>query len=69
MVIPSGLILDPEFPFMGATTPDGLVYCKCCEGRVLEIKCPFSCKNKSFSEAVIGNSSFLADDGDSLALK
>ena len=28
MVIQYGLILDPEFPFMGAT-PDGLVNCKC----------------------------------------
>ena len=61
--------MDPEFPFIGAT-PDGLVYCKCCEGRVLEIKCPFSCRNKTFSEAVLDNSSFfLADDGGSLALK
>jgi len=69
IVIQCGLILDPEFPFMGVT-PDGLVYCKCCEDRVLEIKCPFSCKNKTFSEVVIDNSSFfLADDGGSLALK
>jgi len=34
MVIQCGLILDPEFLFIGAT-PDGLVYCKCWEGRVL----------------------------------
>ncbi|XP_065894857.1 uncharacterized protein [Dysidea avara] len=69
MVIQCGLILDPEFPFLGAT-PDGLVYCKCCESRVLEIKCPFSCKNKAFSEAILDNSSFfLEDDNGRLALK
>ena len=69
MVIQCGLILDPEFPFLGAT-PDGLVYCKCCESRVLEIKCPFSCKNKAFSEAILDNSSFfLEDDNGGLALK
>ena len=37
MVIQCGLILDPEFPFMDAT-PDGIVYCKCCESCVLEIE-------------------------------
>jgi len=69
MVIQCGLILNPEFPFIGAT-PDGLVFCKCCEGCVLEIKCTFSCRPKTFSEAVLDNSSFfLADDGSSLALK
>ena len=69
MVIQCGLILDPEFLFIGAT-PDELVYCKCYEDRVLEIKCPFSCRNEAFSEAVLDNSSFfLADDGGSLALK
>jgi len=69
MVIQCGLILDPEFPFMGAT-PDGIVYCKCCESRVLEIKCPFSCKNKAFSDAILDNSSFfLEDDSGRLVLK
>ena len=41
MVIQCGLILDPEFPFMGAT-PDGLVNCKCCDTGVLEIKCHYN---------------------------
>ena len=69
MVIQCGLILDPGFPFMGAT-PDGLVYCKCCESRVLEIKCPFSCKNKAFGEAILDNPSFfLEDNSGRLALK
>ena len=50
MVIQCDFILDPGFPFMGAT-PDGLV---CCESHVLEIKCPFSCKNKAIGEAILG---------------
>ena len=45
VVIQCGLILDPEFPFIGAT-PDGLVDCKCCNTGVLEIKCSFSCKQR-----------------------
>ena len=69
MVIQCGLILDPEFPFMGAT-PDGLVNCKCCDTGVLEIKCPFSCKNKDFAETASENPSFfLNDDNGQLTLK
>ena len=63
VVIRCGLILDPEFPFMGAT-PDGLVNCKCCNTGVLEIKCPFSCKHKDFTEVASENPSFFLDDDD-----
>ena len=45
IVIQSGLILDPMLPFFGAT-PDGLVHCDCCQCGILEIKCPYSCKDK-----------------------
>ena len=69
LVIQCGLILDPEFPFMGAT-PDGLVNCKCCSSGVLEIKCPFSCKHKGFKTVASENPSFfLVDDNGSLKLK
>ena len=34
----SGLILDPELPYLGAS-PDGLVECDCCGKGCLEIKC------------------------------
>ena len=46
----SGLVVHPEHPHLGAS-PDGVVSCDCCGLGVLEIKCPFSCKNKSFTEA------------------
>ena len=69
LVIHCGLILDPKFPFLG-TSPDGLVNCKCCNSRVLEIKCPFSSKQKSFVELANDNPSFCLDnDNGSLILK
>ena len=37
MIIKSGLILHPLYPFMGAT-PDGIVHCSCCGTGTLEIK-------------------------------
>ena len=36
----SGLVVDPKYPFLGAS-PDGLVSCTCCGTGVVEIKCPF----------------------------
>ena len=45
----SGLLLDPANPFIGAS-PDGVVHCSCCGTGVLEIKCPYSCKEKQFGE-------------------
>ena len=45
----SGLILDPMYPFVGAS-PDGVVTCICCGTRVLEIKYPYSCINKGLKE-------------------
>ena len=40
----SGLVVSAETPFLGAT-PDGLVSCSCYGKAVLELKCPFTCKN------------------------
>ena len=40
----SGLILDPMYPFVGAS-PDGVITCTCSSTRVLEI-----CKNKGIKE-------------------
>lgn len=46
----SGLIRSCDFPFLGAT-PDGLLNCKCCDKKyVIEIKCPFKCKEKCPTE-------------------
>ena len=35
---------------MGAS-PDGIVQCVCCGKGVVEIKCPYSCRDKTFLEA------------------
>ena len=45
-----GLVVDPKYLFMGAT-PDGFITCSCCRSGVIEVKCPFSCKDKSFLES------------------
>ena len=52
-----GLLLDPTNPFIG-TSPDGVVQCTCCGTGVIEIKCPFSCKEKRFSERAEDRSFF-----------
>ena len=54
----SGLIIDPIYPFIGAS-PDGLVCCTCCGCGVLEVKCPFSCKDKEFHSVTVENSNFF----------
>ena len=46
-----GLVIHPEYPHLGAS-PDGYVKCSCCGCGVIEIKCPFSCKDRSFHEAI-----------------
>jgi len=59
----SGLLLDPTNPFVGAS-PDGIVECSCRGSGVLEIKCPYSCKDKSF-EIRAGEHSFFLEEDDS----
>ena len=45
-----GSVVHPCYPHLGAS-PDGIVTCDCCGKGVLEIKCPYSCRGKAFSEA------------------
>ena len=69
IVIQSGFILDPMYPFLGAT-PDGLVHCEWCQSGVLEIKCPYSCKDKTFTDAAQQKPFCLQENEDgSLKLK
>ena len=42
----SGFVINPEWPFIGAT-PDGMVSCDCCGKGVMEIKCPYCHKGQS----------------------
>ena len=67
-VINSGLILHPSYPFLGAT-PDGIVNCSCCGPGVLEIKCPFRCKESSFEDAASQKSFCLEEENGDLMLK
>lgn len=48
-VAASGLIINPELPWIGAS-PDGVVTCSCHEPGMLEIKCPFSAKDRTLRE-------------------
>ena len=43
-----GFVVNPQFTFLGAS-PDGKV---CCEAGALEIKCPYSARDKTIKEAV-----------------
>ena len=52
MISKAGLFVDIENPYMGAS-PDGIIQCHCCGIGSLEVKCPFSSKEK------------LPDDNDS----
>ncbi|XP_047143880.1 uncharacterized protein LOC124817620 isoform X2 [Hydra vulgaris] len=47
-----GLCIDYEKPWYAAS-PDASVYCTCCGHGVLEIKCPFSLKDKSLKEEIL----------------
>ena len=56
-----GLVLDSENPFIGAS-PDGIISCSCCGKGVVEVKFPFSCRDKSFDEAVKHREFCLEED-------
>ena len=56
----AGLIIHPNFPHFGAS-PDGVVECDCCGRGVLEVKCPFSCRERSFLKASEDSPSFCLE--------
>ena len=59
-----GLFIHPSYPYLGAS-PDGVITCTCCDGvAVWEVKCPFSCDNKAFSEACADSNSCLEMQSD-----
>ena len=62
----SGLIINPYWPYIGAS-PDGIVECSCCGMRCLEIKCPHSYRNSN-PQALIGNDSYICRDSNSNVL-
>ena len=68
IIINCGLILHPLYPFFG-TSPDGIINCSCCSSGVIEIKCPYRCKDKSINE-LVEERNFCSENVDgSLSLK
>ena len=49
-ISPSGLVIHPSYPHLGAS-PDRILTCDCCGSGVLEVKCPFLCKQKTIMKA------------------
>jgi len=45
----AGFFVSSDNPYIGAT-PDGLVDCKCCGRGIVEVKCPFCLKDKTFDQ-------------------
>lgn len=63
-----GLVINPDFPFLGAS-PDGKV-CDQNQTGILEIKCPYSARDKTVQEAVDSYPNFFMErHGQSLRLK
>jgi hypothetical protein len=51
MMEKSGLVVNPEIPFMAAS-PDSVVTCDCCGRGVVEVKCPYSHRKATLEEAM-----------------
>ena len=59
----SGLNVNPNYPHLGAS-PDALTECTCCVGEgIVEIKCPFSGREKHPSELMKTKGFFLNEKG------
>ena len=65
----SGLVIHPQHSYLGAS-PDARVKCSCCGVGVVEVKCPFNCREMSFDLAADSSKFCLQrnDDG-KLSLK
>ena len=46
-----GLFVDKNKPYLAAS-PDGIFPCKCREGYVIEIKCPFKFRDQFIKEGI-----------------
>ena len=60
-VLDSGLVLNPEWPFIGAS-PDGVIECSCCGKEVLEIKCPYCHKDSTIVAAARDDPKFCLEE-------
>lgn len=62
----SGLVLNPDWPHLGAS-PDGIVECNCCGRGVIEIKCPY-CNNDEDVENIASSGKCFANTDGTLHL-
>ena len=54
----SGLILNLDFPYLGAS-PDGIVNCSCCGVGCLETKYPSKYRDNPIEDMIFGSSGYL----------
>ena len=54
----SGLILNRDFPYLGAS-PDGIVNYSCCGVGCLEIKCPSKYRDNLIEDMIFGSCGYL----------
>lgn len=57
-----GLKVKQNEPWFGAS-PDSVVSCNCCGKGVVEVKCPFSCKDKSLQEVIKSKTFYIKKKG------
>ena len=55
-----GLVIDKEYQCLGAS-PDAVFHCTCCDYGVVEIKCPYSLRESSLSQAIRDNRNFYIE--------
>lgn len=66
-VTKSGLHVNINFPHLGAS-PDGLISCACCGDGLLEIKCPYSIRDRDPTKMLPTAGFYLESSADGLRL-
>ena len=57
----SGLILNADYPYLGAS-PDSIVNCSCCGVGCLEMKCPSKYRDNLIEDMIFGSCGYLEFD-------
>ena len=58
----TGLVLNPEWPHIGAS-PDGAIGCSCCGRGVVEIKCPYCRRSDDIFDTIAHDKNFCLKRG------
>ncbi|XP_021352053.1 uncharacterized protein LOC110449491 isoform X1 [Mizuhopecten yessoensis] len=64
----SGLVINPKYPYIGAS-PDSVVSCDCCGEGFVEVKCPYCVRSMPITEATDIKASCLESIDGSVRLK